>query len=472
MRCLCAIIALWLTVAVRTWAAELVPTGSEFQINTYTTGDQEYPAVAADGRGGFVVVWSSDGQDGHQDGVFGQRYRDGATAGSEFQVNTTTLSYQYCPAIAADRDGFVVVWMSYNEYGSDADIFARRYDETGAPLGEEFRTHEPSDDPQFTPAVALDRAGNFVVVWGSENQDGDAGGIFGRRYDRSGTPLGTEFQVNTYTTGAQSSPAVAADADDNVVVAWASAEQDGSEEGILAQRYDGNGGPLGTEFRVNTYTLGSQTHPKIAAEPAGGFLVVWDSRGQDGSGTGIFAQRYDQSAAPEGTEFQVNTFTSGNQAYPTVAVDVAGSILIAWHSSMPDQPHKRVAARLYDSAGAPAGTEIQVSSNTALDDSRPAAAATGEGQFVIAWEGNDQDGDKVGVFGQRLQTAPEQPLCVGDCGGDGAVTLPELIRSVNIALGNAPLADCPAIDANANGQVAINELIRAVGNALDGCAQV
>ena len=61
--------------------------------------------------------------------------------------------------------------------------------------------------------------------------------------------------------------------------------------------------------------------------------------------------------------------------------------------------------------------------------------------------------------------------CVGDCDGTGGVAINELIRGVNIALGNAPLSDCTSFDANYDGMVAINELIQAVNNALNGCGQ-
>jgi hypothetical protein len=59
--------------------------------------------------------------------------------------------------------------------------------------------------------------------------------------------------------------------------------------------------------------------------------------------------------------------------------------------------------------------------------------------------------------------------CVGDCNGDGMVSINELIQAVGIALGNLPLSACPAVDADGNGTVAVNELVAAVGNALNGC---
>ena len=64
-------------------------------------------------------------------------------------------------------------------------------------------------------------------------------------------------------------------------------------------------------------------------------------------------------------------------------------------------------------------------------------------------------------------TAP--PDCAGDCDGDGSVSVSELIRAVNIALGNLDISQCTAIDGNGDGTVSINELIRAVNAALTGC---
>ena len=61
------------------------------------------------------------------------------------------------------------------------------------------------------------------------------------------------------------------------------------------------------------------------------------------------------------------------------------------------------------------------------------------------------------------------PACPGDCGGDGTVAVNELIVAVNIALGNASVADCSAIDTSGDGQVTVNELIQAVNAALNGC---
>src|SRR5262249_46926165 len=155
------------------------------------------------------------------------------------------------------------------------------------------------------PSVAMDQAGDFVVAWDSLNQDGSYVGVYARRYNSAGVAQGGEFRVNTYTTGAQEFPAVAMDAAGDFVVVWDS-PQDGSDTGIYAQRFNAAGVAQGGEFRVNTYTTNFQKDPTAAMDQEGDFVVAWDSYGQDGSHEGIYAQGYRANGTSDGGEFPVN----------------------------------------------------------------------------------------------------------------------------------------------------------------------
>jgi hypothetical protein len=98
--------------------------GGQFQVNTYTTGSQHAPAVACDPAGNVVVVWGSPGSDGTDtdlNSIQGQRYDSMGTAqGGQFQVNAYTTGGQEEPAVAADSSGnFVVVWQSNGGAGTD-----------------------------------------------------------------------------------------------------------------------------------------------------------------------------------------------------------------------------------------------------------------------------------------------------------------------------------------------------------------
>jgi len=60
--------------------------------------------------------------------------------------------------------------------------------------------------------------------------------------------------------------------------------------------------------------------------------------------------------------------------------------------------------------------------------------------------------------------------CLGDCNGDGQVTVNELITMVNIALGSASVSTCLAGDANGDGEITVNEIVAGVNHALSGCS--
>jgi hypothetical protein len=80
--------------------------------------------------------------------------------------------------------------------------------------------------------------------------DGSGTSVSGRRVDSTtGVPLGTEFVINTYTTGSQYRAAVER-TQDGFVVAWV----DGGRvpKTIQARRLDGTGVPLGAEIQLST----------------------------------------------------------------------------------------------------------------------------------------------------------------------------------------------------------------------------
>jgi hypothetical protein len=377
------------------------PVGPEFRVNTYTPGNEFGSSIAADALGNFVVVWQSSSQDGSLTGIFGQRYASsGAPLGPEFRVNTYTTSNQFGPAVASDASGnFVVVWASQLQDGSAFGIFGQRYASTGAPAGPEFRINTYTTGSQFIPAVSAADTGTFVVAWMSP--DGSYYGIFAQRYASTGAPIGPEFRVNTYTTAYQAVPRIASDPAGNFVVVWGSAGQDGSYYGIFGQRFASSGAPVGAEFRVNTYTTGDQTVSEVDSDGAGNFVVVWQSSFQDGSGQGIFGQRFAASGAPAGPEFRVNTNTALDQSREAVALDSSGNFVVAWQSANQDGSGNGVFGQRYAATGTTLGPEFRVNTYVTNDQTGPSVAADNAGDFVVVWTSSGQDGSNYGVFGQR-----------------------------------------------------------------------
>lgn len=378
-------------------ATQGTPLGPEFRVNTYTTGGQFAPKIAADPAGNFVVVWQSE-EDGSGYGVFGQRYASsGATLGSEFRVNTYTTGRQYRPAVAADAAGnFVVVWTS-DQDGFYEGIYGQRFASSGLPVGLEFRVNTYATVFPMAPSIAADAAGGFAVTWAAN--DPMFFGVYARRYSSSGAPLGPEFRVNTYTTSVQYRSQVSSDPAGNFVLVWLSGDQDGSGGGIFAQRYASSGAPLGAEFRVNTFTSNHQSNPAVASDSGGNFVVVWHGT-FPGTGYDIFGQRYSASGAPLGPEFRANTSATPTQMNPALAADSAGNFVIVWESNVQDGSVRGVYAQRYDSSGVPSGPEFRVNTFTTNNQWVSSVAAYPAG-FVVVWASGSQDGSGSGIFAQR-----------------------------------------------------------------------
>jgi hypothetical protein len=201
---------------------------------------------------------------------------------------------------------------------------------TGAIIryGDERQVNTYTAGNQYEPSVTALADGGWLVTWQSEGQDGDGLGIYQQRYDRGGAVIGGEQQVNSHTSDQQHQPSVTALADGGWLVTWQSLGQDGSLLGIYQQHYDRNGAAIGDEHQVNTYTVNAQSSPSVTALADGGWLVTWQSFNQDGSGSGIYQQRYDRNGTAIGDEQQVNTYTSSEQAWPSVTTLADGGWLV------------------------------------------------------------------------------------------------------------------------------------------------
>jgi hypothetical protein len=271
-----------------------VPLGAEFQVNTTTYSNQAFPhAVVNPSTNGFIITWSSAFQDGSHDAVIVRMYdAAGTPLGGEILVNTYTFSFQGYSRVGCDAQGnFVIVWTSYDQDGDGYAIAGQRFRHTGIAQGNEFVVNTYTTSHQDYPDVAVSRDGSFVIVWHSAFQDGSSYGVYGRRYSASGQPNGGEFQINEFTTRNQWWPKLTMDHFGSCTVVWQSDIQDGNARGVFARRYRSDHTTHSDEFVVNTRISDDQDRPAIASDPAGNLVVVWQSENQDGSGRGIYAQR-------------------------------------------------------------------------------------------------------------------------------------------------------------------------------------
>ena len=266
--------------------------GQDFRVNTTRGEDPQNPKVAFGANGDFVIVWGSDA--GTMP-IRGQRFDAGGNPiGAEFPISTLSTVEGFSPLtmdsdsieVAANATGeFMVVWKGDGAGGNPdnrQEIFGRHFDSAGnATAGSELvvQTDLSPDSQRNYPDIAADGLGNFVVVW-SELGGAGAYGVRARRFDASGSPVGAEISVNG-TPGAVL-PKVAADAAGNFVVVW---EHPGSE--THGRQFDASGTPVGAEFVVpDAGTGASPRRPDVAADDDGDFAVSWQENAE------IFGVRY------------------------------------------------------------------------------------------------------------------------------------------------------------------------------------
>lgn len=315
--------------------------------------------------------------------------------GKEFQVNTYTTDAQARPTVASHPGGdFVVVWQSDGQDGSGYGVFGQRYDSSGTPLDSEFQVNTYTTGREHSPDVASDGVGNFVIVWNSISPFASGPDtVFGQRYSNMGEPLGAEFLVTTYNSGGLAppflQPRVASDDAGNFVVVWQVPDRDGDGYGIFAQRYDSSGVTTGSDFQVNSYTTYSQIFPVVAFDRFGNSLFVW----LDDNTLDTFGQRYNSLGSPLGDEFQVNMTSPG--AFHSVTSDDGGNFIIVWNGST------GIVGQKFDSMGLPLG-EFQVNDTTPAAVETRAITADGAGNFVVAWRIVDQDG--YGIAGRSFDS--------------------------------------------------------------------
>lgn len=312
---------------------------------------------------------------------------------SEDQVNTYTDSDQSDPAVAAlTGGGYVVVLTSLTQDAAGSyGIYAQRYTALGIPTGPEFRVNSTTAGHQLDSSVVGLSDGGFLVTWTDQSgTDGSSYGVYAQRYNASGVAQGSEFRVNSYISADQGTPSVAAYTG-GFVVTWYSNGQDGSGYGVYAQRYSNAGAALGPEFRVNTTTGSNQNDPDIAANADGSFVVVWtDQSGTDGLSYGVYAQRYDSAGVAAGSQFKVNTFVSGAQYEPSVTTLVGGGFVVVWRSDSQDGSSAGVYGQRYDAGGAVVGGEFRVTSSPMGGNISPTRPPI-NGGFAVTWYNDNYD---------------------------------------------------------------------------------
>lgn len=209
------------------------------------------------------------------------------------------------------------------------------------PVGSEIVVTDSLVSQVYTPRVASDPAGNFLVVW----EEHDEGKVEGRGFYATGNAQGPVFQISAADHYVSQGGfvvdellAVAADAAGNFVVAFNAYDSDAAYQAacygspcIYTRRRDANGLLAPASFivadpRLNVYqpyynTYNQTAGPELSIDGFGNFIVTWEGYDEVyhedhfDVDEGVWGRRLVNSGQVNGGPFRINDVHRGPGAW-------------------------------------------------------------------------------------------------------------------------------------------------------------
>jgi hypothetical protein len=383
--------------------------GAEFQVNGNTNSVLHNPAVAFSGNGTAMVVWEDEqaGLRGRFYDANGNALSSelGLVADVKLQGlpahGIETIRKDASVAFLAsgdlvlawteERDNVSVDVLFENRQVIDRNVVAQKFSASGLPQGTPVRLNASAAGYQSLPKVLV-RGGSLdpFVVW----QTGS--GIFGRAFrPEKSKAVGAEVKISS---GPGGNAAIAADAAGNFLVSWEAADRD--SQGVWARLFDKTASPRGGEFLVNSTVAGLQRRPAVTVVKSGGWLVVWQGQGATAADAHIYGQFLGGGGSFIGPEFRVSQGFGPTQISPAVAQLASGNFMVAWTDWKDPFPIGVFAVEL-NGLGNAVGDEMEINTRPIGSQVRTALAAFGA-NVLIPWEGFTDSSTHPGISARRL----------------------------------------------------------------------
>jgi serine protease len=290
--------------------------------------------IAVDGSGRLAVLRRAE--DGSGTGVFVTLYSStGAIIRPESRVNDTIAGDQLGFALAMNASGqFAVVWTHRDHATNAYGVYVKRFNSNGTQVAPEYAAFSEvsSTGGTFWSDIAIDAHGNFIVSWDRYDNGFATEDVWVRRFDAGGSPLGAPVRVNTQTGGSQMFGRIACNEAGAFTVVWTHQNQVGDQSwSVRGQRFGTTGQRLGGEFLVSLQNDRSWQWPGIAMARDGGFVVTWSELPiTNDPSPQILARAFDRNGAAIGQLFLVNSPDELQHMAPLIAFDRDDNFVIAW----------------------------------------------------------------------------------------------------------------------------------------------
>src|SRR3546814_19768225 len=119
----------------------------------------------------------------------------------------------------------------------------------------------------------MDAEGNFITAWINHNIRSNI--VEYKRYNAAGKAQGLMQRANAISMKLPFAASIAADPMGGFVIVWAERDGDSSEPAqVWVQRYSRAGTALGAPLAANSPTADLVQAPSVGVQPGGGFVVA------------------------------------------------------------------------------------------------------------------------------------------------------------------------------------------------------
>ncbi len=265
------------------------------------------PAVGVSGTERWIAAWVSGEPNGIDVSAHVQVFEGEIPLAPPQRLNQETFGY-YSDVRAATSPlgGSVVMWLADYDRTIEPVVRGRLVSREGALVGSELGVASANAGPQFLCDVAMDSTGRFVVAWEQSDPQAEGGvNLYARRFDSAGIPLGEPFRVPTESAGAQYDCDLAMNREGDFVVAWKHDLGTSLDlEDLYVRAFRADGSAYGPAVRVDEprppdlfWLTG---HPSVSINDAGVFVVAWEGK-PSSQVQQIFARKFVLPCSPSAT---------------------------------------------------------------------------------------------------------------------------------------------------------------------------
>ncbi len=377
------------------------PLDTSMEVDDYSGVNKNMPSVAAN-ENGFVVLWH-DNRSGSHDVYCRAVDEKGNLLGSAIRINGVTTNNQYLSTVTSFSDGYMAAWTDLRN--SQYEIFARLLDAKGDTAGPEIKVSDTGTNDRYFPVICGTDSGS-AITWVDKRSG--IYNIYMQMYDYLAAPVGSNIQITDSSVNSYSSSI--AYCNGLMAISWYNSGS--GNDDVYAQWFDLDGKPMDKPCQLNDDESNERQYVVRAAASDSGWVFLWMDNRNSGTPL-IYGQRFDATMGLLTKNFYACDSIWGMQEQdePAVAAGKNGDFLAVWYDYRFDSGLWNICdiyGRLYDRNGNALTPDFLISDTAYSSSNRsacgPKVAGLADSSYMVAWY-DSRNGSNSDIYGQRLDVS-------------------------------------------------------------------